>query len=498
MKLLKQATNAMICSALLLGLSTTIASAQEETPVLSPLVKQVYNGGWPSEEETKSVHEQFLLQRAVQSYMMTLPALNVIGMRDGSEAEFGAGYNVLPIWKDRMDSRAHVPTPNADVIYSMNYIDLKKNGPVVVYAPPNVIGMFTDFYQRTLTDVGAAGPDRARGGLYLLLPPDYEGVVPGGYFAFKSSTYNVFLFFRTVLTQGADGPDTTQAVTTAEQTRVYPLGSNEGKRLKMDFPNGSGKRVEMMYPTDYTYWEKLKKWIDYEPVGALPMEVRGMLASLGIVKGQPFDPNPSVKKALTEAVKLAPKMIFTNRITPDFFKRAPYYSDRQYQNAWSGADANYNMPTFTDIDVRAQYFQYAYSSAPAMVVDMIGKGSKYPVSFRDADGNMMDGSHTYKLHLPPKIPAALYWAVTLYNAIDGTMPETPQLLPSRNQYDKVEVNKDGSIDLWFSPKKPKDVHEKNWIQSIPGRAQLVAVRLYGAGTEFYDQTWKPGDLVKIK
>jgi hypothetical protein len=78
------------------------------------------------------------------------------------------------------------------------------------------------------------------------------------------------------------------------------------------------------------------------------------------------------------------------------------------------------------------------------------------------------------------------------------MPETPQLLPSRNQYNKVEVNKDGSIDLWFSPKKPKDVNEKNWIQSIPGRAQIVAVRLYGAGTEFYDQTWKPDDLVKIK
>ena len=37
--------------------------------------------------------------------MITLPTLNVIGLRDGSEAEFGAGYNVLPIWKDRMDTQ---------------------------------------------------------------------------------------------------------------------------------------------------------------------------------------------------------------------------------------------------------------------------------------------------------------------------------------------------------------------------------------------------------
>lgn len=476
---------------------SSIATAQD-APVTPPLVKQMYKGGWPSADELKSVHEQFLLQRAVQSYMMTLPTLNVIGLRDGSEAEFGAGYNVLPIWKDRMDSRALVPTPNADVIYSMSYLDLKETGPLVVYAPPKVIGMFTDFYQRTLTDVGAAGPDRARGGLYLLLPPDYEGPVPGGYFAFKSPTYNVFLFFRTVLTQGKDGPDTTEAVAIAEQTRVYPLGSNEGKRPKMQFPNGSGKRVNMMYPTDFSYWEKLKKWIDYEPVGALPMELRGMLASLGIIKGEPFKPSPAVKRALEEAMKIAPKMIYSNRITPGFFNRTMYYDDRQYMNAWSGADANYNMPTFTDIDVRAQYFQYAYSSAPAMVVDMIKQGSKYPVTMRDADGNLLDGANTYKLRLPPKIPAYLYWAVTLYNAIDGTMPETPELLPSRNQYDKVKTNSDGSIELWFGPKKPAGVDEKNFIQSIPGRAQMIAVRLYGTGAEFYDQTWKPDDVVNVK
>ena len=45
--------------------------------------------------------------------------------------------------------------------------------------------MFTDFFQRTITDVGLIGPDRARGGLYLLLPPDYDGQIPQGYFAFK-------------------------------------------------------------------------------------------------------------------------------------------------------------------------------------------------------------------------------------------------------------------------------------------------------------------------
>lgn len=119
--------------------------ADETAP---PLVKQINNGNWPSTEEAQQLRDELFYQRAIHAYMTMLPALNTIGMRDGSEATFGKGYNVLPIWKDGMDSRAWVPTPNGDVIYSMSYLDLKETGPLVVAAPPNVIGMFTDFFQR--------------------------------------------------------------------------------------------------------------------------------------------------------------------------------------------------------------------------------------------------------------------------------------------------------------------------------------------------------------
>jgi hypothetical protein len=201
-----------------------------------PLVELLWNGNWPDEAEAQTLVDELYYQRAIYVYMTMLPALNVIGLRDGSQAEFGAGYHVLPIWKDRMDARAWVPTPNADVIYSMSYLDLAETGPLVVAAPPHVIGMFTDFFQRTITDVGLIGPDRARGGLYLLLPPGDRGHVPSGYFTFESSTYNVFLFFRTVMTQGDDGPDPTPAVALAEQTRVYPLHDMEKDIRPMEFP----------------------------------------------------------------------------------------------------------------------------------------------------------------------------------------------------------------------------------------------------------------------
>jgi hypothetical protein len=322
-------------------------------------------------------------------------------MRDGSEATFGAGYNVLPIWKDRMDSRTWVPTPNADVIYSMSYLDLKKDGPLVVAAPHDVIGMFTDFLQRTITDVGLIGPDRARGGLYLLLPPGYDGPVPQGYFTFRSSTYNVFLFFRTIMKKGQGGPDPAPAVALAEQTRVYPLWAAEKDVQPMTFPNASGTRVNMMYPVDHVFWSKLKEFVDYEPVAAIDPELRGVLASIGIVKGQPFKPGAKEQELLKKAVETAPRMIMALRQLGRPDGRDRYYKDRQYLNTWAGGTAEWLQDGYLDVNQRASYFQIAYSTAPGMVMRTLGAGSKYPFTVRDANGEVLSGSHVYKLHLPP-------------------------------------------------------------------------------------------------
>ncbi|MCJ7684118.1 MAG: hypothetical protein MUO68_07455, partial [Desulfobacteraceae bacterium] len=213
----------------------------------------------------------------------------------------------------------------------MSYLDLKETGPLVVAAPPGVIGMFTDFFQRTITDVGAIGPDT--------------------------------------------GP----AVATAEIIRIYPLWEVEKDVRPMEFPNASGKRVNMMYPTDFAYWEKLKAFVDHEPVGAITPELRGVLASIGIIKGKPFAPTVQQKKLLDRAVETAPKMILAKRVTPRSDGRDLYYTDRQCVRAWAGATAEFLQENYLDVDQRAGFFQYAYSSAPAMVMRTIGAGSKYPV-----------------------------------------------------------------------------------------------------------------------
>ena len=282
----------------------------------------------------------------------------------------------------------------------------------------------------------------------------------------------------------------------AERTRIFPLWTPEKDVPAMEFPNASGRRVNMMYPTDFAYWTKLKEFVDYEPISAIVPELRGVLAAIGIIKDAPFDPEDWQREQLERAVHDAPRMILATTQLGRADQRNYYYPDRQWEAPWAGGTAEWMQESYLDLNARGRFFQYAYSSAPAMVNHTTGSGSKYPYAIRDASGEFLDGSNTYRLRLPPNRPAALFWAATAYNITDGTMPETQQLLPSTNGYYDIPTNDDGSIDLWWGPTKPDGVADAAFIQTVEGRNFVACVRLYGTEAAFYDQTWRPDDLVK--
>ena len=39
--------------------------------------------------------------------------------------------------------------------------------------------------------------------------------------------------------------------------------------------------------------------------------------------------------------------------------------------------------------------------------------------------------------------------------------------------------------------------EKNWVKTIPGEGWFAYIRLYGPLESYFDQTWKPDDIVKV-
>src|SRR5215813_14119340 len=153
----------------------------------------------PTPETAKLLRDELLFQRATQTYLWALPLINTLGMKVGSEKAFGAGYNVLPVWKKRLDAKTLVTTPNSDVIYAMSYLDVGKDGPIVFEAPPGLQGILLDFWQNPIPgptidkrsfygDVGLPGPDGGKGGKFLIVPPGYDKPAPQGYYVYRSGT----------------------------------------------------------------------------------------------------------------------------------------------------------------------------------------------------------------------------------------------------------------------------------------------------------------------
>ena len=223
-----------------------------------------------------------------------------------------------------------------------------------------------------------------------------------------------------------------------------------------------------------------------------------MLASIGIVKGQPFNPTGETTGAVAKGDRDGAQDD-PGAATARQARRAQlYYNDRQYENTWAGATAEWLQDGYLDVNQRVSYFQFAYSSASAMVMRTLDAGSKYPFTPADANGEFLDGSNTYKLHLPPNPPAALFWAVTAYNVTDGTMPETPQLLPSINGLQQGR-DQQRRVDRYLvRPEKPAGAVTRTGYRPSAAEIFWWHLRLYGTGVEFFDQTWKPDDVVKVR
>jgi hypothetical protein len=414
-----------------------------------------------------------------------------------------------------MDAKTLVTTPNSDVIYAMGYVDVGKDGPLVIEVPPRQQGILDDFWQRPLTgptiddhtfvgDVGFAGPDKGEGGKYLLLPPGYKGEVPDGYFVYRSRTNNIFVFWRAFF---RDPAKLDEPVKLIEQTRIYPLGKKDSAK-PMQFPDASGVPVNMLFPSDGRYFELLSRFIDSEVVELADVDWRGMLAAIGIVKGQPFKPDDRTKAILNEAGKTAFK---TSKVLAfDVFpakKEDLVYNDRQWTNpllgnySKAGPELNlewlYRSGSFRDLDARVNFFTNYYSVSPVMARRTAGPGAAYLIGFRDSDGKLFAGDKTYVLRLPAGIPVKDFWSATVYDALTASGLDNGQPFPSLNAMNKPVQNADGSTDQYFGPEAPTG-KKKNWLATVPGKGYFVIFRLYGPTEPFFDQSWKPSDIEKVK
>ena len=115
----------------------------------------------------------------------------------------------------------------------------------------------------------------------------------------------------------------------------------------------------------------------------------------------------------------------------------------------------------------------------------------------DTDGDALVGDQSYVLNLPPDIPAALFWSVTLYEAENAWGLDNCQPFPSLGKFDEPRQNEDGSTDLYICPESPEG-EEDNWLATSPSRGFVAIISLYAPTEPALDGSWKPGDFEKAR
>ncbi len=378
--------------------------------------------GFPDEQTVEKVMDNLDFSRGVQAFLSGMPGASLVGMRTGFQ-KLGVINGTIMIMESLLDSKSLFLTGNTDSVYFSAWLNLKE-GPLVLEAPPKVLAFLDDFWFQYVIDIGNAGPDKGQGGKYLVLPPDYKGEVPDGYFVARSRTYNLWLMGRGFKVDGDIRPGVESI---RKNLRIYPLAQAKNPP-ETKFINSSGVELNTIHGNDLSYFEELNEVVQEEPSEALDPERLGLFASIGIEKGKPFAPDARMKKILTEAAAVgnatSRAILFRSRTKDSYL-----FPDSAWITAFAGGYEFMLQPGVRDLDARTRFHYYATGITPAMALKMVGIGSQYAAAFVDSEGEVLDGSKTYKIHLPPNIPAKDFWSFVVYDNQTRSMLQTDNSSP---------------------------------------------------------------------
>jgi hypothetical protein len=499
--------------------------------VETPIGTLEFKEGVPDKDTVDKMYDQIDFMHAYEAFVNTMRGVSIRAIHKGL-LSVGVKDNEVIVFSGLMDSKSLFLTANADTIYVIGVLDLTK-GPMVLETPPKVLGTVQDYWFRWVIDLGLPGPDRGEGGKYLIVPPGYDGSLPeGGFFVARARTTRVLWFGRSFL---ANHDDPKPVVDTIRKfTRIYPyepgsVGTPIAEFLagkaplakirpasQTVFHEGSGKVMNTVPPNDWTFCEMLNEVVQQEPAISLDPELMGPIAAIGIVKGKPFAPDARMKKIMTEAIAVAnaaSRTLFMHPRDPSWF----YYPGSAWWNFLFETGYQFETPIpmitpegakpfpptgYRTLNARTSFFYGITGITPAMAMRLTSIGSQYLFAMMDANRQYFDGAKTYKVTLPPNIPAENFWSLTVYDNMTRSMLDTPQRYPRAGSQSypspAAEPNSDGSTTVYFGPKQPEGVKRGNWIQTMPGKGWFTILRLYGPLEPFFDKSWRPSEIELVQ
>jgi len=454
-----------------------------------------FTSGYPTGETVQKLYDDLDFQRAVQVYLWALPMASYGAMAD-EHIRLGCGSSAVLIADEFAEQQHLALTANQDTVYMSGVFDLH-DGPMVMEMPAGLLGTLNNIWQQPLCDLGGPfSPEQNRGGRFLILPPGYDGPLPEFHHHVVESDTNIVVFYlRGIPQTRADLPKLVEHIKTYRQYKL----SEAKNPPPTQFISLTGKEADLLTHEGFAYFESLSRYINENPPRTQDMAMLGMLETLGIAHRKPFEPDARMKKILSEAAILGRAMAKALAWQPRIPKETVYAypGKRNWKHIFFG-DPTFHTPDYMAIDQRTKYAFEAIGTAKSMVVAVPGLGSQYIGLYVDASGNWLTGEHSYKIHLPKDVPAAMFWSLTAYDNETRSMIQNELGRPLVGSVHGAKPNEDGSYDVYFGPKLPDGVAKENWVQTKAGMGWFVYLRLYGPEKPYFDKTWIPGGAEKVK
>lgn len=454
----------------------------EKTSVAAPA--EPFRQNFTSDDLARRTIER----RAVEAAIWGMPLVNTDALRQAYFRDVGAKYNDICYFSTPADWRFQVTTPNASTNYVYFNFNLK-DGPVVVEIPAAVgaglLGSMVDAWDAPIADIGPAGEDQGKGGNYLLLPPEFKGEPPPGFFTLRCPTHNGYALYRAIRA-GSTPADVAASLALVMKLRVYAFGQ-QANSPDQRFIDIHGKTFDGIADFDERFFESLHRMVQEEPVQTRDLVAMGMLKSIGIEKGNEFKPDAEMQRILKAGVQEA-RAQFVEGLTS---YSQPWWPDRN----WSPPDPRGIKTGFTfqtadalDVDARG-WANFAAFALPKKT----GKSLVYLFTFRDSRGERLSGERAYRLRVPANVPAKQYWSLIVYDVHTAAFVREAPVITLDSYDQEMKWNADGSVDIYFGPKAPAG-KETNWIYTAPGRPFFPAMRFYDPDQPLFERTWKLPDM----
>ena len=198
--------------------------SQSQERGIEPLQVAFEDNGYLKQELVSKLREEQLRIKATSAYEYALPIVGLEQWHQGFLQEARHGDWLV---YDNRDSKIPIITANTTTPYVVTFLNLAEASYYIEIPAGPIGGLIIDIYQTPQSDLGIVGPDKGKGGKYLLLGPESQAPVDhDADFVVKSKSNLVLAGTRIIGLQGEEYNRTLNA------HRVYEVGGNrEGQKF---------------------------------------------------------------------------------------------------------------------------------------------------------------------------------------------------------------------------------------------------------------------------